>query len=217
MCVGYVIRLFLLLGFFATAPAYTSAQPANRPFEDLGYINRADSVLLVRINLAQPSLATALLEGADAASYPIFYGIPAASLGASLAGLDGASWESTAQIAATFLIAAGGALTLKKVFGRPRPYTRYSTIVPRTDIAIVGLGREDHDAFPSGHATMAFALATTLARQADAPALGALAYGWAGTTAVARLRMGVHYPSDIVAGAVLGTVIGFVVTEIVDI
>ena len=212
-----MIRLFLLLGIFATAPAHTSAQPTNRPFEHLGYLNRADSLLLIRINLAQPTLATRLLEGADAASYPIFYGIPAASLGASLAGLDGAPWESTAQIAATFLIAAGGALTLKKVFGRPRPYTRYSTIIPRTEVAIVGLGREDHDAFPSGHATMAFALATTLAQQSDAPVLGALAYGWAGTTAVARLRMGVHYPSDIVAGAVLGTVIGFVVTEIVDI
>jgi membrane-associated phospholipid phosphatase len=55
--------------------------------------------------------------------------------------------------------------------------------------------------FPSAHATTSFAAARAYAGLAPAWAL----YAAAAAFAVSRPYLGVHYPSDVVAGAVLGT------------
>lgn len=57
--------------------------------------------------------------------------------------------------------------------------------------------------FPSAHCTMSFAAARAFRDLAPAVAL----YGAALLFAVSRPYLGVHYPSDVVAGAVLGTAI----------
>ena len=57
--------------------------------------------------------------------------------------------------------------------------------------------------FPSAHATTSFAAARAYSGLAPAAAL----YSAAGAFAVSRPYLGVHYPSDVVAGAVLGTLV----------
>jgi undecaprenyl-diphosphatase len=57
--------------------------------------------------------------------------------------------------------------------------------------------------FPSAHATTSFAAAAAYRRVAPAAAL----YGLAASLAVTRPYLGVHYPSDVIAGAALGTLI----------
>lgn len=56
--------------------------------------------------------------------------------------------------------------------------------------------------FPSGHATVAFACATVLALAV--PRLAAPLYALAALIAFSRVYVGVHYPGDVLAGAVLG-------------
>ena len=63
--------------------------------------------------------------------------------------------------------------------------------------------------FPSAHATASFAAATAMSR--FAPELKLALFGAAATMAVTRPYLGMHYPSDVAAGAVLGTVLGAVV------
>jgi undecaprenyl-diphosphatase len=60
--------------------------------------------------------------------------------------------------------------------------------------------------FPSGHATMSFALAAFLA--ALHPRLRLPLYGLAAVIAVSRAYLGVHYWLDVAAGAALGTAFG---------
>ncbi|HEY2637776.1 MAG TPA: phosphatase PAP2 family protein, partial [Solirubrobacteraceae bacterium] len=58
--------------------------------------------------------------------------------------------------------------------------------------------------FPSAHASSSFAAAQAFGPLLPAPPL----YGTAVLMAVSRVYLGVHYPTDIVAGAALGTAVG---------
>jgi undecaprenyl-diphosphatase len=59
--------------------------------------------------------------------------------------------------------------------------------------------------FPSGHALSSFACAFVLTRLA--PRLAAPAFALAALIAMSRVYVGVHYPLDILVGAVLGVVV----------
>lgn len=56
--------------------------------------------------------------------------------------------------------------------------------------------------FPSGHSATAFAFATATSR--ELPASSVVLVPLAGAVAYSRVHTGVHYPSDVVAGATIG-------------
>jgi undecaprenyl-diphosphatase len=62
--------------------------------------------------------------------------------------------------------------------------------------------------FPSAHATSGFAVATAMSRVEP---LGALAFLLALALALGRPYLGMHYPSDVLAGALLGICLGLLV------
>ena len=95
-------------------------------------------------------------------------------------------------------LADWSATAIKALVDRPRPPLRYPE--PKTLVAV------PHDAsFPSGHAATSFAAATILA--ISFPRLAPLLYLLAAAVAFSRVYVGVHYPLDIVGGAVLGVLI----------
>ena len=99
-------------------------------------------------------------------------------------------------------LAAGalvGNLLLKPLISRARPSWPYP--VP----ALLSRAPAGYS-FPSGHALSSFAAATILALTDRK--LGAFALPLACLIALSRLYLYVHFPSDVLAGAILGAVIG---------
>jgi undecaprenyl-diphosphatase len=80
--------------------------------------------------------------------------------------------------------------------------------IPRARPHVHALVARPHShSFPSGHATTSFACATVLALVA--PRLRLPLFLLAAAIAWSRVYVGVHYPLDVVAGALLGAAIGF--------
>ncbi len=96
-------------------------------------------------------------------------------------------------------IAASFALTMAFQFLalRPRPIP-IRLIIPTPGFP----------SFPSGHAAIAFAVAVLLALVARRRAVWAAGLLGAAAIAFSRVYLGVHYPSDLVAGALLGASVG---------
>jgi len=62
----------------------------------------------------------------------------------------------------------------------------------------------NHNSFPSGHTTQAFAVATVIASHYPTWWVQALAYGSAGLVGYCRVEQNAHWSSDVVAGALIG-------------
>ncbi len=112
-----------------------------------------------------------------------------------------AVWRRWGMLALTVIavaLADWSAIGLKALFDRERPPLRYAE--PKT------LVHTPHDgSFPSGHAATSFAAATILsfAFPRFALPLFLLAAG----VAFSRVYVGVHYPLDVVGGALLGMLV----------
>jgi undecaprenyl-diphosphatase len=103
-------------------------------------------------------------------------------------------------------VAGGIAEILKRLIGRPRPRMLHGDDFTLGPSLFSGL-----ESFPSGHASIAFAVAAVVARHF--PRASGLAYGLACVVAVSRIIRGSHYPTDVMAGVTLGIVVGRVVAN----
>ncbi len=99
--------------------------------------------------------------------------------------------------------------SIKHSVGRQRPYIAYPADFERLD-AYSG----SSPSFPSGHTSIAFATATALSLQYPKWYVIAPSYLWAGCVGYSRMNLGVHYPSDVLAGAILGAGSAFVTYKI---
>jgi undecaprenyl-diphosphatase len=104
-------------------------------------------------------------------------------------------------------ISAFLALGIGQVIGwivnRPRPYSLATHVL---------IGRTVDSSFPSDHATLAFAVALLLWYYHKKLSLSLLALAL--MLSFARVYVGVHYPTDVLGGAILGSGVGLVVGKL---
>jgi membrane-associated phospholipid phosphatase len=112
-------------------------------------------------------------------------------------------YKSILCIGAANVISIG----LKYAVNRTRPYTQYpNDITQRTETGPYS--------FPSGHTTAAFSTATALTLSTKKWWIGVPAFSYAGFVAYSRMRLGVHYPSDVLGGIFIGVGTGLLTWQL---
>lgn len=99
-------------------------------------------------------------------------------------------------MAATGIVGVALYRSLKQRLVRERPYVTCAGVH-------AGTAPLDRYSFPSGHTL--HAVAFTVLATAHFPALGWLLVPFAALVAASRVVLGLHYPSDVLAGALLGS------------
>jgi membrane-associated phospholipid phosphatase len=122
-----------------------------------------------------------------------WFALGAAGLAVSRSPQRRQAWRRGLQATA---FAYGVNYAIKLTVRRPRP--QLDGLPPLSGV-VSGLS------FPSAHATTSFAAAGTYARAI--PAAAPLLYGGAAMFAISRPYLGVHYPGDVAAGALLGSAV----------
>lgn len=181
----YKITTFILLFLiFATFSYETKAQ--NWDIRTLEKINGNPSQFLKDYSYFMSETTTGF-----AFSTPAILGITA------LITNDDEMLKNALFMGASLL--ADGAMTygLKAAFNRPRPYVTYPDLIePYRPF--------ESRSMPSGHTSLAFSAATSLSLKYPKWYVIAPSYFWACSVGYSRMNLGVHYPSDVIAGAVLG-------------
>jgi len=121
------------------------------------------------------------------------------AVGMLLAIFDGGNREAWLICAFLGPLAIGLNYVVKAIVKRPRPVLE--------GLPPLG-GAPSSLSFPSAHATSSFAVATAMTRVEP---WGALAFVLALALALGRPYLGMHYPSDVVVGALLGVALGLLV------
>lgn len=124
--------------------------------------------------------------------------VPVTMLAVGLANHDDKLKTDAYVTASALLVTEGETFFLKRIVKRKRPFIEYPDL-------IYGKSKETDYSFPSGHSSEAFALATSLSLSFPKWYVIAPSYLYAATVGYSRMYLGVHYPSDVLAGAIIGT------------
>jgi len=112
------------------------------------------------------------------------------------------AWVTGSALAINTFLTFG----LKYSIHRPRPYV--------SDLQIIKKATAGAHSFPSGHTSTAFATAISLTLAYPKWYVALPAYAWATASGYSRMHLGMHYPSDVLAGAIIGTLSGIVAHKI---
>jgi undecaprenyl-diphosphatase len=156
-------------------------------------LNARESALVERYVPGGPPPTPLLAVNVAANGSRLWFGI------AAVLALRPTLRRTAAEGVVAALIAAGITQVVSRLVGRPRPPAdhparRALPCQPMTP------------AFPSSHTAVAAAFTTAVARRR--PVLGAALTPLAATLAYGRVRLRVHWPTDVLGGALLGTVVG---------
>lgn len=133
-------------------------------------------------------------------------------------------WREAATLGVMFaeaaLLVEGTTYLAKDLVGRRRPWVHNTALSVEERLALsAGDPLDARRSFFSGHASSAFTLATLLStvvtdvygRSRVTEAVWAVSFSAAALTGVARVKAGMHYPTDVLVGAAAGVAIGRVV------
>ena len=120
---------------------------------------------------------------------------------------DSVAKRNALIIGASLLVSGAITVGLKYGVNRPRPFVMYPNLIIKKSEA-------GTPSFPSGHTSQAFATATSLSLAYPRWYIIAPSFLWASAVGYSRMELGVHYPSDVLVGAIIGAGSSFLIWKI---
>ena len=156
----------------------------------------ADINLLKTINLDRNTKLDQTFLVLTNSDGPISLALPATLLTIGLIKNDSLLKQNALMIVGSLAASSIVTVGLKWGIRRDRPFVTYPELEK--------LAPAGSPSFPSGHTSMAFSTATSLTIAYPKWYIYVPAYLWAGSVGYSRMHLGVHYPSDVFVGAIIG-------------
>ena len=156
-----------------------------------------DIDLLRNINLNRNKSLDPTFRGISNSVTPLMIAVPVTLITASLIKKDSTQKQKAFTVCTSVIGAAIISTSLKYGVHRTRPFVTYP------DIEKASSGGSP--SFPSGHTSAAFSLATSVSIAYPKWYIIAPSFLWASAVGYSRMDLGVHYPSDVLAGAIIGS------------
>lgn len=156
-----------------------------------------DINLLKDINLNRNKNADPFFKGISNSVYPIMGMAPTSILLHGYFAKDSLSIRNGLLVGVSIAFGLSVTYGLKYGINRTRPYLTYPILDPATT--------ETSASFPSGHTSTAFSTATAICLCYPKWYIITPMFLWASTIGYSRMHLGVHYPSDVIGGAIIGS------------
>lgn len=156
-----------------------------------------DIDLLKKINVNRNTALDPALKSITNTAVPLSIATPVVMYTIGLIQKDSLIKQKALFIGETFLASAFVTIASKSIIKRDRPYVTHPSIQP--------LSVEGSYSMPSGHTSSAFATATSLSMAFPKWYVVVPSFVWASSVGYSRMHLGVHYPSDVLVGALVGS------------
>lgn len=163
----------------------------------LGNAQNLDVDLLKKININRNTDLDPTFKTITNSAVSISIATPVVIYSIGLIQKDSLMKQKALFIGESFLASAFITTVLKDVIRRERPYVKHPEIQP--------LSLEGSYSMPSGHTSTAFATATSLSMAYPKWYVVVPSFVWASSVGYSRMHLGVHYPSDVFIGAIVGS------------
>lgn len=184
----YCRYLLPIVFIFSVSPLQLQAQSKLQQFDDRVLINLSESRTPVK---------TGFFLFLSRHNDWVNVGVPVGLLAGGIISDDKQMRQNALYVASSSAVNAVVTMLMKKIVKRPRPFL--------ANVKIKAVYPATHYSFPSGHASTSFTTASALSQAYPKWYVIAPSFLWAGTVSYSRLYLGVHYPTDVAAGAILGT------------
>jgi len=161
-----------------------------------GFCQNLDIRLLKEINLNRNKSLDPAFRTLSKTATPMSFIVPITVVSIGLIKNEDRLKVKGLIIGESILVASIITTSLKYSIHRERPFVTYP--------AIENTVSAGSPSFPSGHTSTSFATATSLSMAFHKWYVIAPAFIWAGAIGYSRMDLGVHYPSDVLAGALMG-------------
>lgn len=161
------------------------------------YSQNLDFKVLKTVNQTEMPCWDKTMKGVSFSVYPV---MPVSVIGIWTQGYinkDEAMMRNGYKSAISIAFAVGVATGLKYAVNRTRPFAEYPNDIVKRDNA-------GPYSFPSGHTTAAFATATAVSLSYKKWYVTVPAYAYASLVGYSRMRLGMHYGTDVLGGMVIG-------------
>lgn len=186
--------LVLQLGFCAAIPIKSVAQGGLSPDNP---IQKIDNRIMIDLSEHRTEQKTDFFMFLSKYNNLVNVAVPAGIFAAGVIDNDKGTRQNALYIASSSAVNLLLTMVIKKIVKRPRPFLG--------QVKISAVYYPGQTSFPSGHTSSAFTTATALSQVYHKWYIIAPAYLWAGSVGYSRMYLGVHYPSDVATGAIIGT------------